>query len=293
MAKKDLLQAQKNKNDEFYTRLEDVRKGILPFVDHDPNVFRNKTILLPCDEIGKSEFYNFFEANQQEFGVGKIHASWLPTDFRSEAVKEMLEDSDFVITNPPFSLLREMIAWVVAADKKFLLLGNLNAISYRDVFPLIATNRLWLGPDFNKTKRFYVPADFQYSETYKGVRVMDGRAVAHVPACCWLTNIDHGIRHEKRILRGQRELLEKARTKYSEADFKAVYAKYDNAEAIEVPAVDLIPSDYDGVMGVPITFIGSYNPEQFEIVGFRKGDDGKDLSVLGKTPYARVLIRLR
>ena len=180
-------------------------------------------------------------------------------DFRSEECVELLKQADIVVTNPPFSLFREYVAQLVGHGKKFLIIGQTNAITYKEIFPLIKANKIWIGYNFNKTM------EFQLDESYeKWNEIRDGKKYGKVPAIAWFTNLDVKKRHEKLVL--------------TEKYDPAKYQKYDNYDAINVDKVNDIPKDYDGVIGVPITFFGKYNPEQFEIVQFRKGEDGRDLA---------------
>ena len=185
-------------------------------------------------------------------------------DFRSKEVLALRDEADIIVTNPPFSLFREFMAWIVAAKKRFVVIGNLNAITYKEVFPLIQANEVWLGAtNFNRGMYFRVPDGFVYASTYKFEREIDGVPVNRVPSVCWFTNIDHGRRHQPLSLMSYEENV-----KFSRHKVKGVgYQKYDNYDAIEVPFADAIPSDYPGVMGVPITFLDKYSPEQFEILG--------------------------
>lgn len=194
-------------------------------------------------------------------------------DFRSSESKELLKQADIIVTNPPFSLFREYVTQLIEFDKKFVILGNNNAITYKEIFPLIKNGKMWLGYSANKTMTF------RLSNRYKRWNYIDenGNKYGNVPAITWYTNLDIKKRHEEMVLV----------KKYNPLD----YPKYDNYDAIEVSKVKDIPKDYDGVMGVPITFLDKFNPEQFEIIKFRKGDDDKDLSVNGKTPYFRILIK--
>ena len=213
-------------------------------------------------------------------------------DFRSEEVKKLRDEADFIITNPPFSLFREFIAWIMEAQKKFIILGNQNAITYKEVYPLIKENKIWLGCRFNervngKNLTYKVPSNYEMkaSELY----IADnGDKFITVPGTGWFTNVDHGRRHQKLSLMTYNDNL-----KFSKHAIvrENGYMKYDNYDAIDIPFVDAIPGDYKGCMGVPITFLGKYCPEQFEILQFRKGDDGKDLSINGKTLYFRIIIR--
>ena len=180
-----------------------------------------------------------------------------------------------MVTNPPFSIFREYVAQLVQYDKKFLIISNINSITYKEIFPLIKNNKLWLG--FGTDSWYRVPDDF---DDRPGVKIEDGKKYFKVKSR-WFTNLDVKKRHEKLVL--------------TEKYDPAKYQKFDNYDAINVDKVNDIPKDYYGVMGVPITFFGKYNPEQFEIVQFRKGEDGKDLAFTVErekvVPYARILIR--
>jgi hypothetical protein len=198
-------------------------------------------------------------------------------DFRSEECVELLKQADIVVTNPPFSLFREYLAQLVKYDKKFIILGNMNAITYKEVFPLIKENKIWFGASIHSGDR-----EFQVPESYPlnaaGSRIDEnGNKFIRVKGVRWFTNIDYPQRHEDIILY----------KRYNSEE----YPHYDNYDAINVNATNDIPYDYDGAIGVPITFLDKYNPEQFEIIKFRKGDDEKDLSINGKCPYFRILIR--
>jgi len=188
-------------------------------------------------------------------------------DFRSPECIAYLQEADIVVTNPPFSLFREYVAQLVEYGKRFLIIGNTNAITYKEVFPLIKDNRLWLGcTNFNVGMFFQVPDDWEH---FHHIDKETGRKIARVSTSCWYTNLDHGHRHDPLNLMSMADNL---RYNKKLAD-KAAYDRYDNYDAIEVPYVDAIPSDYDGVMGVPITFLDKYNPDQFEIVGTTESND--------------------
>ncbi len=239
-------------------------------------------------------------------------------DFRSPECVELLKEADIVVTNPPFSLFREFLAWIVQADKKFVIIGNMNAITYKEVFPLIKENKMWLGNGFHAGNAYFKTIELttKYAE---GV-YDENTGLVKFRNCCWFTNLEHGRRHQPLQLMTMADNIKFSTHK--EIKGKA-YQKYDNYDAIEVPFTDAIPSDYKGVMGVPISFLDKYCPEQFEIVEFRKGNDGKDLiystlggasatllqnthpsmpigglmnnpkdtAVNGKSKYARILIR--
>ena len=213
-----------------------------------------------------------------------------PGDFRSKECVELLKQADIVVTNPPFSLFREYVAQLFEYDKKFLIIGNMNAITYKEIFPRIKENKMWLGvTGFNQGMFFFVPDDFIHAKTYKFEKKgPDGRKINRVAGVCWFANIDHGKRHQPLELMSMEQ-----NKKFNNSIIKSelAYKKYDNYDAIEVPLVQAIPNDYDGAMGVPITFLDKYNPDQFEIIKFRHGNDEKDLAVDGKTPYFRILIR--
>ena len=243
------------------------------------NILDTKEILLrekaKLDNGGKSKILSYLK------GSG---------DFRSDECVELLKRSDIVITNPPFSLFREYVAQLVEYDKKFLIIGSKNAITYKEIFPLIAQNKLWLGHGFNAGNAFFSVPNTDVDRFAKGV-YDEKTGLVKFRNCGWFTNLDHEKRHE--------DLISQLYKKYNSEE----YPKYDNYDAINVDKVAEIPEDYDGVMGVPITFLDRYNPDQFEIVAFRKGDDGKDLvysfrqdkTRQDKTrqiqPYFRILVR--
>lgn len=208
-------------------------------------------------------------------------------DFRSEEVTALRDEADIVITNPPFSLFKEFLAWVMEANKSFVIVGNQNAITYKEVFPLIQKNKMWLGRGFTRNMaHFYTP----YVTHSKWVE-QEGENIVRVAGIQWFTDLEHGRRHQPLPLMSKADNIKFSKHK----EIRGVgYETYANFDAIEVPFTGAIPSDHDGVMGVPITFLNKYNPEQFEIVKFRHGDDGKDLRLAGgKTPYFRILIRHR
>ena len=213
-------------------------------------------------------------------------------DFKSDEVIKLRDESDFIITNPPFSLFREFISWIMESGKKFIILGNQNAITYKEVYPLIKENKIWLGCRFNervngKNLTYRVPDTYEMkaSELYV---TESGEKYITVPGTGWFTNVDHGKRHQPLSLMTEADNIKFS--KHSAVKGKK-YLKYDNYDAIDIPFVDAIPSDYDGCMGVPITFLGKYCPDQFEIITFRKENDGKDLSINGKSMYFRIIIR--
>lgn len=193
-------------------------------------------------------------------------------DFRSAEIKKLRDESDIIITNPPFSLFREFLAWVVEADKRFVIIGNKNSITYKEVFPLIKDNKLWVGTtSFNKDLLFVSLEEINpLQKPSTATRTVDGVVYLRSPSI-WLTNIDHGRRHQPLKLMTMADNLKYS--KHKEIKGKAAYDRYDNYDAIEVPFTDAIPSDYEGVMGVPISFLDKYSPEQFEIVGMCENID--------------------
>jgi len=325
MANRNLTNAKLAKNDEFYTQYHDIEKEIAAYLEYDPNVFRGRTVFLPCDDPEWSNFTKYFAQNFDRFGLKKlISTSYAPDskkytsgyqvtlfekndpqydrdktkkngkiftltydktgdgkidvddlewnyldsdgDFRSDELKKLQDEADVIITNPPFSLFREFLAWIVEAKKKFVIIGNMNAITYKEVFPLIKNDKVWLGAtNFNKGMYFEVPEDFEYADTYKFEREQNGVKVNRVPGVCWFTNLDHGRRHQSLSLMSMADNLKFS--KHKEIKGKNSYKYYDNYNAIEIPFADAIPDDFDGVMGVPISFLDKYSPDQFEILG--------------------------
>ena len=280
------------------------------FEKNDPQFDENKTV-----KNGK-----IFTLTHDKSGDGKVDANDLEWsyleddgDFNSKEIKKLRDESDIILTNPPFSLFREFLAWVVEADKQFLLIGNMNSIKYRDLFPLIQENKVWLGAtNFNKGMYFKVPSDFVYSDTYKFEREQNGEKINRVPGVCWFTNLDHGRRHQPMPLMSMKDNLKFS--KHKEIKNKDSYERYENYDAIDVPFTDAIPTDYDGVMGVPITFLDKYSPEQFEIIWQASGntrasapkeilerlnyrphpdDRGGCTIVDGRRTYDRILIKHR
>ena len=214
-----------------------------------------------------------FTLTRDQSGDGKIDVNDLDWDylqgtgdFRSDEVKALRDQSDIVITNPPFSLFREFLSWLVEAEKQFVIIGNMNAITYKEVFPLIKQNQMWLGATGNGSDMvFAVPEDAEVAEAdrQKAARLGYVGDYTRLGNSCWFSNLDHGRRHQKLQLMSMADNLKfNKKLKGQEA-----YEKYDNYNAIEVPFTDAIPIDYDGVMGVPISFLDKYSPEQFDIVG--------------------------
>ncbi|MBQ6245372.1 MAG: adenine-specific methyltransferase EcoRI family protein [Kiritimatiellae bacterium] len=349
MANKNLSEAKRAKQDEFYTQMPDIQAEINAYLDYDADTFRGKTVLLPCDDPEWSNFTLFFAQNFERLGLKKlISTSYAPEsktakygvlfeyaalqngetpknerckifvldhdvnkngridfddleweylkgdgDFRSEEVCKLRDEADVIVTNPPFSMFREFLAWIFATkntedtkgraqnklceslcslwlNKKFLIIGNMNAITYKEVFPLIKENKMWLGNGFAHGNAYFRVADGCRTEYADGVydaatNLVKFRNVA------WFTNLDHGRRHQPLQLMTMTQNIKHSKHR----EVRGVgYRKYDNYDAIEVPFTDAIPGDYEGVMGVPISFLDKYCPEQFEIVGVAKAGAG-------------------
>jgi len=331
MANSNLTNAKNAKNDEFYTQYPDIEKEINAYLEFNPDVFRDKTVLLPCDDPEWSNFTKFFAQNFKRFGLKKLISTsyaaesktyksyYQPTlfevndpqfdsykttkngkiyslthdktgddkvdvndlewhyltgdgDFKSVEIKKLRDEADIIITNPPFSLFRDFLAWIVEVDKQFVIIGNLNAITYKEVFPLIKNDKMWLGNGFHSGNAYFsTPFVKEYADG-----VFDSETgLVKFRNCCWFTNIDHGRRHQPLPLMTMQDNLKYS--KHKEIKGKKSYDSYDNYDAIEVPFTDAIPSDYDGVMGVPISFLDKYSPEQFEIIGATESE-GKGFS---------------
>lgn len=360
MANSNLTTAKKAKNDEFYTQYPDIEKEVNAYLEYNPEVFKNKTILLPCDDPEWSNFTKYFAQNFDRFGLKKListsfaHNSknyagdYQPSlfetedpqfdatktvnngkiftltrdknkngvinfedlewhylegdgDFRSNEIKKLRDEADIVITNPPFSLFREFLAWIVEGksnnnveeplrfqknnqtqanmegqafhynehppQKQFLIIGNMNAITYKEVFPLIKQDKMWLGNGFHAGNAYFSsPVAKEYAEGVYNPET----GLVKFRNVCWFTNFDHGRRHQPLSLMSMADNIKYS--KHKEIKGKE-YQKYDNYDAIEIPFTDSIPSDYDGVMGVPISFLDKYSPEQFEIVGMCENED--------------------
>lgn len=309
-----LDRAKINKKDEFYTQLADIERELAHYEKH----FRNKTVFCNCDDVRKSNFYRYFveyfdrlelkkvicacygKSGRDLFSDGEAAFYYEFTgkeakypsledvvyfkgdgDFRSGESVELLRQADIVVSNPPFSLFREYISQLDRYRKKFLVIGNINAITYKEVFALIRENKVWMGVNMGRgISGFIVPEDY---ELY-GLETKIGDAGERIVSpnnCMWLTNLDNACRHEFI------PLIKEYRGN------EATYPKFDNYDAINVGRTRDIPFDYKGVMGVPITFLHKFNPDQFKIVKFRKGNDEKDLTVGGKPTYFRILIQSR
>lgn len=269
-----------------------------------PKVTANKFIINEVRDIDGDGEFNLKDIAKQL--KANKHNEWAPLegegDFRSPECVELLKQSDIVVTNPPFSLFREYVKQLFDYDKKFLIIGSMNAITYKEIFPLIKDNKMWLGPSISSGDReFQVPDSYPINAA--GWRIDEnGKKFLRVKGVRWFTNLDHGRRHRPLPLMTMEENLKYS--KHKEIQGKKAYDKYDNYDAIEVPFTDSIPSDYKGVMGVPISFLDKYNPNQFEILSsndFRKNKHtpfkehglikDKDGTINGKATYVRILIK--
>ncbi|MHB0947056.1 MAG: adenine-specific methyltransferase EcoRI family protein [Sedimentisphaerales bacterium] len=360
---KNLTNAKRTKNDEFYTQYGDIEKEIEAYLEYNPDIFRRKVVYCNCDDPFESNFFRYFVLNFKKLGLKQLittsykpspvantqlelfgddenpkkrkgrpkvtankfiinkvhdidgdgdfnlkdvakqlktnkhnewmplegdgdfnlkdvakqlktnkHNEWMPLegdgDFSSDECIDLLKQSDIVITNPPFSLFRAYVKQLFDYDKKFVIIGNMNAITYKEVFPKIKENKMWLGATGNGSDMvFAVPKGFEVDEKdrQKAARLGYIGDYTRLGNSCWFTRLDHGRRHQPLRLQTMKENLKFS--KHKEIKGKKRYDKYDNYDAIEVPFTDAIPSDYDGVMGVPISFLDKYNPDQFEIVG--------------------------
>ena len=289
----NLLKAKKEANDEFYTQYEDIAKEVEHYKEH----LKGKVVYCNCDIPYFSNFHKYFLDNFKELELKKLIVTGYVKngngkcsvydgekatdydllgdgDFRGDECVDMLQKADVVITNPPFSLFREYVAQLIGHSKNFLIVGNQNAITYKEVFSLIRNNKVWLGTKSGDMK-FVVPSHYELRNTRSWLdeNGVNWRSLGNA---CWFTSFN--VR--------ENDYLELTK-EYNESE----YLKYDNYDAINVDKTKDIPKDYYGVIGVPITFLDKHNQNQFEIVGFRKGDDGKDLRVDGKDKFYRVLIK--
>ncbi len=371
MSNDALLNAKKAKNDEFYTLYEYIQKEVNAYLEYNPNLFKGKIVLCPCDDPEWSNFTKFFAQNFKKLGLkklistsyslkakeekyeqyhkmtlfetfypqydadkaktrGKIFTLTRDTnksgninyddlewkylegdgDFRSDEVKKLRDEADIIVTNPPFSLFREFVAWVLEANKKCLLIGQIGMAIYKEIFPEIKNNRLWIGATCNNEDMvFGVPdgAEVKQEDRDKAARMGYVGNYTRQGNACWFTNMDHGRRHQPLALMTMADNLRYS--KHKDIIERGAYICYDNFDAIDVPYIDAIPSDYDGMMGVPSTYLNSYNPNQFELLGIGTGKSAYELGVRknyrGRTdlaytkngtrscPYGRIIIKAR
>ena len=334
MANQNLAQVKSAKNDEFYTQYHDIEKEVNAYLEFDPDTFRDKVVLLPCDDPEWSNFTIYFAQNFERLGLKRlvstsyapdsklIKTAYQPTlfessapqfdasktqikgkiftldkdktgdgridvndlewhylegdgDFRSKEISRLRDEADIIVTNPPFSLFRDFLAWIVEADKKFLIIGNKNCLTYKEVFPLFKDNKIWIGKTpMSEDLLFGIPktiADELVQNGKEGskYRIVDGQVLGRSTSV-WFTNLDHGRRHQPLPLMTMADNLKFS--KHKEIKGKTAYDRYDNYDAIEVPYTDAIPSDYEGLMGVPISFLDKFCPDQFEIITMGEGE---------------------
>lgn len=292
MANKNLNKAKEAKKDEFYTQLDDINNELKHYREH----FRGKTVLCNCDDPRISNFFTYFAYNFEFLGLKKLittcyknqnmdlfsqnqsgqavyliyegdkNGNHTPDaneigvmplkgdgDFRSKECIELLKEADIVVTNPPFSLFREYVAQLIEYNKKFLIIGNINSVSAKQIFPLIMEGKMWLGASIHSgDRKFWVPDDYELNAAGCGIDAT-GRKFIRVKGVRWFTNLDYKERHDDLIL-------------YKTYD-TSYYPYFDNFNAIEVSRTEEIPMDFEGIMGVPITFLDKFNPDQFEILG--------------------------
>src|SRR5699024_1943891 len=287
------------KNDEFYTQWNDIKNEMQAYLEYNPNMFRGKTILLPCDDPDWSNFTKYFAERFEQLGLKKLISTSYAADggngkvfaleggngpqrghlagdgdFRSDEVIALRDEADIGVTNPQHSLFREFVSWLIEVHVEFAVIGNFNSITCKEIFPLIKDNKMWLGqPVPCGSMWFTIPDNMVDSISKRGktcFRIEDGQAQARRPAC-WFTNIQHGRKNEPlKLMTMDDNLRYNKRIMGSPNSYK----NYDNYDAIEIPFTSGIPSGYEGIMGVPISFLDKYSPEQFEIIGMAKRGAG-------------------
>lgn len=324
MANANLSKAKNAKQDEFYTQYADIEKEVNAYLEYNPDTFRDKTVLLPCDDPEWSNFTRYFALHFEDLGLKKlISTSYAPEskqlkqgiqftlfetespkfdlkkaqtrgkifildrdvdgngrididdlqweylegdgDFRSEEIKKLRDESDIIVTNPPFSIFGSFFEWIITSKKQFLIISNKNCITYKDVFPYVMKNKLWSGRTEWSGGMWF---ETKYEDDVD--KIIDGKNMKNIPSI-WLTNIEHGRRHQQLPLMSLADNLKFS--KHKELKGKSNYMHYENYNAIEVPFTDAIPCDYEGIMGVPVSFLDKYCPEQFEIVGMCENEN--------------------
>lgn len=320
MGRSQLVRAQEDRRDEFYTRGADIAEEFGAYLGADPGFLRGKAVYCPCDLPGESAFPEYFAGRFGEFGLSRVVCTGYVEggrgrkgvyDGRAWEVTEMEGDgsycsaesaalageSDFIATNPPFSLMHGFARWLLGTGKGFSVLAPVNCVTYPEVFPAVRDGVCWPGATgFNRGMYFRVPEGYGYAGSYRFPREIDGEAVMRVSGVCWLTTVDHPGRHNG---------IELHTMEWNRANKAAKcrgYRRYDHYDAIDVPWAECIPSDYRGVFGVPVTALNRLCPEQFEIVGcsYPHGrpagwDPGTRMKayVGGVEQYKRLLCRLR
>ena len=298
----NLHKAKGAKNDEFYTQLTDVSKELMHYKQH----FKDKIVFCNCDDPTWSAFWKYFHLNFETLGLKKLISTHYdktePTykmeyeggddnnievgvktplegngDFRNQECLDLLDEADIVVTNPPFSLFREYVACLMEHKKKFVIIGNQNAVTYKEIFPLIKENKVWYGASIHSgDRKFNVPDNYPLEAAGCGID-KDGKRFIRVKGVRWFTNLDYPARHENLIL-WMNYLPEE-------------YPMYDNIDAINVDKTERIPMDYDGIMGVPITFLDKYNPDQFEILGCTANPESNSVEKRPRSEKALLLIK--
>lgn len=336
------------KYDEYYTQYYDIEREIEAYLDYNPNIFRGKTVLLPCDDPEWSNFTRYFAQNFELLGLKKLISTSYASDskkykgvyqlslfetesprfdknktnshgkifvltdditgdgridlddlqwdylegdgdFLSPEVTKLRDEADIIVTNPPFSQYRSFFSWIMEANKKFILVANKNCATYKEIFPLIRDNKIWVGVqpmgidmlfDVTEERAEYLLKNEKEGSTYKIVNnVVKARS-----SSCWFTNIEHGRRHQPLQLMTKEDNVRF--NKHKDWEKKHAYYYYDNYDALEVPFVDAIPSDYNDMMAVPISFLDKYCPEQFEILGImQRNDDPYKIKKYDTTQY--------
>jgi hypothetical protein len=361
LANSDLNKAKKDKQDEFYTQYEDIEKEMNSYLEYDPKVFEEKSVLLPCDDPEWSNFTKYFAQNFEKLKLRKLISTSFaadskvmelvkqPTlfevdspqfdadktrsrgkifelsrdqnkdqridvndlewkylegkgDFQSPEVKKLRDEADVIVTNPPFSKFRPFLNWIMEANKEFVIMGNQNSITTKKVFPYFKSGQIWLGPSISSGDReFEVPEEYPLEAATSRVDE-SGRKFLRIKGVRWFTNLEHGRRHQPLPLMTLEDNIKYSKHK----EVKGVgYPKYDNFNAIHIRFTDSIPSDFEGVMGVPISFLDKYSPEQFELIGLTGDPSVTDEYKIypyikhdrpylnGKRQYPRLLIRHR
>ena len=333
MANDKLAEAKNSKNDEFYTQYEDIQNEVNAYLEYNPDVFRGKTVLLPCDDPEWSNFTKFFAQNFENFGLKKListsyavnsrnkkvqdfyqlslfetespqfdeditksrgkifilerdkdHSGNIDIDdlewrylegdgdFRSDEVKALRDEADIICTNPAFSSIKEFFQWIFEANKQFLIIGHQNAITYKEVFPMIKANKMWLGKGFKGGAAHFINKYYTDYATAGDHR----EGMIRVSGVVWFTNMEHGRRHQPLSLMTMEDNIKFS--KHKEIKGKE-YVKYVTYDAIDVPYTDAIPQNYKGIMGVPKSFLDKYCPEQFEILGYEREDENIQVGI--------------
>ena len=321
---KKLNKARAAKNDEFYTMYSDIEAEMNAYITHNPKVFRGKTILCPCDDPEESMCARYFADNFNALGLKKLICTCISQearkgtatngegkgkmlcitkqeskscwtylegagDFRSPEVTALRDEADIIITNPPFSLFREFLKWVIEGKKLFAVIGTMNIVTYKEIFPLIKEDKMWLGATIHSGDvKFKIPSHYPIMAARSEVDPA-GNNFVRVTNIRWFTNIKHGQQQEELPLRTMEENMRSNKRIRG----KEGYTPYDNYNAVEIPSTSAIPSDYKGRMGVPITFLDKYNPHQFEILTCAGQTGVEKLTIKGRETYKRIIIQHR